>query len=118
MFRQWLENMENMESIQTILQRITQQMCSAGSCPPCEINKGLCDDWANEVFEELLKMDIDVEIWSTADWGQGYAHKDDHVFLKIDNKFYDAEESNGVAKAEQLPFYQRLGKMSPIVQIG
>jgi len=78
-------------------------MCKGGICTPCELNSGLCDQWANEVFERLTEMGIDAEIWSTV-WERSYA---DHMFVKIGSKFYDAENIDGVDDYMELPFFQR-----------
>lgn len=72
-----------------------------------DINCGYCEDWAEEVREEYRKQtgNDSVEVVGV---GNLTGNPDDdleygHVFLKLDNKFYDAETPEGVDDWRDLP---------------
>lgn len=73
---------------------------------PYEINNGLCDEWANEVMEQLRNTDYKVELWETP---FGFADTI-HVFVMIDGKFHDAECLDGVEDHMQLPIFARMAE--------
>ncbi len=73
---------------------------------PFKINCGLCEYFADELNEELIKANI----------GQGDvlwideidpAINCQHVVLKFENRFYDAEEPYGVKDIKHIPCVAR-----------
>jgi hypothetical protein len=58
-----------------------------------EINCGDCYNWAYLAYKVFHKCDI--ELWSTYAWGH-------HAFIKIGNRFYDAESPRGVKNYRNL----------------
>lgn len=72
---------------------------------PYDINNGCCDEWA-ELVSKNLEDHANVEIWETV-----FLFADtSHVFLRINNKFYDAECLDGVDDHMQLPIFEKLFK--------
>ena len=69
---------------------------------PSEINDGYCDIWA-ELFVEKFGGK---HYWSFEFPTGGCGHS----WVKLNNKFYDAEVPNGVSSIEELPFVQRAVK--------
>jgi hypothetical protein len=67
-------------------------------------NTGFCDVFAEKFREEYPGA----ELWGT-DWGLGYTFG--HVWIKYNNKFYDAETPNGVINWKDLPFIQKIYKI-------
>lgn len=68
--------------------------------PPYEINNGKCEEWAYSIMEKLPN----VEIWETL-----FDFADiQHIFIRINNKFYDAQCLYGVEDHMQLPIFKNL----------
>lgn len=80
----------------------TMAAMRSGACDAEEINAGYCDLWAERVVAQL-EPEHDIEMWATED------DEDTpfHVFIKIDDRYYDAECWDGVDRVEDLPFFQR-----------
>lgn len=67
---------------------------------PREINDGFCHIWA-ELFVE--------KFGGERQWSFDFPNEvDGHNWVKLNNKYYDAEASNGVANLEELPFFKRI----------
>ena len=71
---------------------------------PVLINGGECTEWADSVFEALEEIGVEGEIWSTV-WETALYY---HVFIKVGDRFYDAEALQGVKDHKNLPFFQRV----------
>jgi len=93
------------KNIQAVLRKITKsyKMC------PYSINCGWCDLWADDVSGVLRRLGHDVEVWETDFEKADFCH----VFVRIDGKFYDAEERDGVDDYMKLPIFRRLFKVIP-----
>jgi hypothetical protein len=66
---------------------------------PKEINNGYCDMWAKLFVEKFggkhqWTFDIPNDV-------------NGHAWVKLNNKFYDAEVPKGVSKLEEIPYIQR-----------
>ena len=69
------------------------------SLTPKEINDGYCDMWASLFVEKF---------GGEHQWSYDFPNDPiGHSWVKLDNKFYDAEAPNGVSNLEKLPFFQR-----------
>ena len=68
---------------------------------PSEINDGQCIDWAVYVSEHLADANIYCQIWRYDCW---------HLFIKIEDRFFDAECLDGVIDHMDMPYFQRLSK--------
>lgn len=67
---------------------------------PYEINNGDCYDWAEKVFRAFKGS---IETWETPyDISEVL-----HGFVKVANKFYDAECLNGVKDHMDLPIFKK-----------
>ena len=115
-YKEWL-----VEMTQSNVRQILQVVLSKFPCSSQQINSGQCDSWVAEAHHALDGAGIDSDVWSTADWDDDYSHDDDHMFLQIGMKFYDAESLSGINKHTDLPFYKRRfaekGKFPPVVQL-
>ena len=70
---------------------------------PFDINNGYCQEWAEYVREELERAGEDVEVEETpVDYDAS-----GHFWLKIDNRYYDAECLDGVTDWKLLPIFMR-----------
>lgn len=67
-------------------------------------NDGFCDVFAEKFREEYPGA----ELWGT-DYGIDYTFG--HVWLKYNNKFYDAETPQGVMDWKKLPYIQKVFKL-------
>ena len=84
-----------------ILEEVTEELCKvAGST--YGINDGYCDEWADEVSQKVTGCNV--EIWETL-FGQADTT---HTFIKIGDRFYDAECLHGVRDHMQLPIFASL----------
>ena len=86
-----------------MIEATLQQVNDSFTESPYDINDGLCEDWANQVFDRL-KDEVFVEIWETL---FGFAATT-HVFIRIDGKFRDAECLAGVEDHMDLPIFAKL----------
>ena len=69
------------------------------SLTPKEINNGYCDQWASlfvEKFGGKHQWTFDIP-----------NDPNGHSWVKLNNKFYDAEVPKGVSKLEEIPYIQR-----------
>lgn len=74
------------------------------SLTPREINNGYCDMWANLFVEKF---------GGTHQWSYDIPNDPNgHSWVKLNNKFYDAEAKNGVLDLKQLPYFQRIIKQN------
>jgi hypothetical protein len=72
------------------------------SLTPQEINDGYCDIWAS-LFMERFGGDHQ--------WSFDFPNDPNgHSWVKLGNKFYDAEMLNGTTELANLPFFQRFIK--------
>jgi hypothetical protein len=72
------------------------------SLTPQEINDGYCDIWAS-LFMERFGGDHQ--------WSFDFPNDPNgHSWVKLGNKFYDAEMLNGTTELTNLPFFQRFIK--------
>jgi hypothetical protein len=72
------------------------------SLTPQEINDGYCDIWAS-LFMERFGGDHQ--------WSFDFPNDPNgHSWVKLGNKFYDAEMINGTTELTNLPFFQRFIK--------
>ena len=73
-----------------------------------EFTPEICNDGFCDVFAEKFREEYPgAELWST-EWSLGYAFG--HVWVKYNNKFYDAETPNGVKNWKELPYIQKIYK--------
>lgn len=63
------------------------------------INCGECYSWAYLAHRVLQHRGIQSELWCS----------EDHAFLKVGNKFYDAERPMGVLDCDRLPCNMAIG---------
>lgn len=68
---------------------------------PYKINDGSCEEFAHEIQEQIPEA----EIWETI----FEANAPQHLFLKIGDKFYDAETVDGVKNYQNLPIFKKAG---------
>jgi hypothetical protein len=69
------------------------------SLTPKEINDGYCDMWASLFVEKF---------GGQHQWSYDFPNDPNgHSWVKLNNKFYDAEVPNGVLSLKQLPYFQR-----------
>jgi hypothetical protein len=88
------------------MREVTQELLSEGYKNRYGINNGGCEDWAQRVMSRLWKSKYRVEIWATP-----FAFAEtNHVFLRINGSFYDAECVNGRDDHMDLPIFSRLLK--------
>ena len=78
---------------------------------PYNINNGLCDVFASELIEQLLKQGkIATQYWGD-ELPQFFNNKkyypDAHCFVKCNGLYFDAEEPYGVTKPQLLPLFLR-----------
>lgn len=71
---------------------------------PYKINDGWCEQWAENVFDQLQDTNNCVEIWATP---FGFADTN-HIFLRINGKFHDAEMIDGCDDHMELPIFAKL----------
>lgn len=64
---------------------------------PDEVNNGYCIEFAKEIIKRMDEGQI---------LGDKYQELG-HVFIKYNNRYYDAEAPNGRSRWYDLPFYQR-----------
>lgn len=86
------------------MKKVNENFLREDNLSPYEINDGFCEDWAEQVFEILSKSENDVQIWATL---FGFADTS-HVFLRINDKFYDAECLDGCLDHMELPIFSKL----------
>ncbi len=84
------------------MERVTSQY----RISPYEINNGCCNEWAQEVLDLLAKAPVLVEMWEKP---FGFADTT-HCFLRINGKFYDAEDLEGTDDHMGLPIFAKLFK--------
>lgn len=94
-------------SPQEAMAHMRDELCEAYDITPFDINNGFCDEWAYQVHELLKESKHTISIWAT--------HPDEananHYFIQIDfDKFFDAEEIQGVKDYMDLPIFARLNK--------
>ena len=66
---------------------------------PQEINDGYCDMWATLFVEKF---------GGEHQWSFDFPNDPNgHSWVKLNNKFYDAETTDGTPTLEKLPFFQR-----------
>ena len=66
---------------------------------PREINDGYCDLWASLFVKKF---------GGEHQWSYDFPNEPNgHSWVKLNNKFYDAEAPNGVSNLEELPEFQR-----------
>jgi hypothetical protein len=66
---------------------------------PKEINNGYCDMWASLFVDKF---------GGQHQWSFDFPNDPNgHSWVKLNNKFYDAEALNGVLSLDKLPFFQR-----------
>jgi len=66
---------------------------------PQEVNDGYCDMWASLFVEKF---------GGEHQWSFDFPNDPNgHSWVKLNNKFYDAEVPNGTPDLENLPFFQR-----------
>ena len=66
---------------------------------PKEINDGYCDLWASLFVKKF---------GGEHQWSYDFPNEPNgHSWVKLNNKFYDAEAHNGVSNLEELPEFQR-----------
>ena len=69
---------------------------------PREINDGYCDLWASLFVKKF---------GGEHQWSYDFPNEPNgHSWVKLNNKFYDAEAPNGVSNLDQLPEFQRFIK--------
>ena len=69
---------------------------------PREINDGYCDLWASLFVKKF---------GGEHQWSFDFPNEPNgHSWVKLNNKFYDAEATNGVSNLEELPEFQRFIK--------
>ena len=68
---------------------------------PYDINKGYCQEFAEDVAKKIPTA----EVWETIFESPAPLH----LFLKIGDKFYDAETIDGVNNYQDLPIFKRTG---------
>jgi hypothetical protein len=69
------------------------------SLTPKEINDGYCDMWASLFVKKF---------GGQHQWSYDLPNDSNgHSWVKLNNKFYDAEAPDGVSSLEQLPYFQR-----------
>jgi len=74
-----------------------------------EFTPEICNDGFCDIFAEKFKEEYPgAELWGT-DYGVGYVFG--HVWVKYNNKFYDAETPNGVEDWKNLPYIQKVLKI-------
>jgi hypothetical protein len=67
---------------------------------PMEINDGYCDMWA-ELFVD--------KFGGKHQWSFDFPNEvNGHSWVKLNNKYYDAEATKGVFNLEDLPFFKRI----------
>ena len=69
---------------------------------PREINDGYCDLWASLFVKKF---------GGEHQWSYDFPNEPNgHSWVKLNNKFYDAEAPSGVSNLEELPEFQRFIK--------
>ncbi len=88
--------------LKQVLESITRHFLRTYDTP-YDINNGGCEDWANEVLDAMRTSSHMVGLWAT-DWD----HADSsHIFIEIDQRFYDAERLEGADDYMQLPLFAK-----------
>lgn len=97
------ESIINSEFQQELIDRINDEyMEDYESLTPEEINDGYCDIWAT-LFVEWFGGDHQ--------WSFDFPNNvNGHSWVKLRNKFYDAEVPHGTTELTKLPFFQRFIK--------
>jgi len=79
---------------------------------PCTINDGGCDTFAKAIKDMVPEVETM--------WGDEISGKfpelfhdflGEHCFIRLNDKYYDAEEPEGVKRPDSLPYYQRLERI-------
>jgi hypothetical protein len=98
-----LESLIDAEFQRELIDRINNEYQEKyESLTPQEINDGYCDIWAS-LFMERIGGDHQ--------WSFDFPNDPNgHSWVKLDNKFYDAEMTIGTSKLINLPFFQRFIK--------
>ena len=100
--------MTRRERVDDILRLITESMLPECKTP-YEINNGGCEEWAELVLAELRRSSNMVARWGTdVDLAECT-----HIFIEIDNSFFDAECLHGVGDYMQLPLFARWQQRHP-----
>jgi len=87
-----------------LLERMTADLKYPMAITTWDINNGHCDEFVEAV---LHRGDVP-DLWDvTSDWDKCEA---DHIFLKWNEKFYDAECIEGVEDYHDLPIFKNQGK--------
>ena len=87
----------------TTLETITNELLAEGYPSPYQINNGGCDEWANRVLDSFRDDCRMVGCWAT----DPDLADSSHIFIEIDDRFFDAECPEGVDDYMLLPLFAR-----------